>query len=229
MSVMAIVIIRTTIIFTSLLLCMRIMGKRQLGELELSELVVSVLAADLASLPLQDVGIPLINGLTAILTLFCLELILSGLTLRFGRLRSALFGKPCFLMENGKINQREMVKNRFSADELLEELRCRGVTDLTEVEYAVLETDGTLNVILTPSARPVTAGQLHLPESDSGYPYVLISDGRIMSDNLRKLGKEDKWLRHECRSRGVNDPGEVFLMTATPSGTIYFAPGEEKK
>lgn len=82
---------RTIIIFTVLLLCMRILGKRQLGELELSELVVSVLVADLASLPLQDIGIPLMNGLVSILTLFCLELILSGVTLRSQKLRAALF------------------------------------------------------------------------------------------------------------------------------------------
>ena len=149
---------RTVIIFTVLLLCMRILGKRQLGELELSELVVSVLVADLASLPLQDIGIPLMTGLVSILTLFCLELILSGVTLRSQKLRAALFGKPCFLIEKGAINQREMHRCRFSVDELTEELRRQSVTDLSTVEYAILETDGTLNVILTPAERPVTAG-----------------------------------------------------------------------
>ena len=123
---------RTIIIFTVLLLCMRILGKRQLGELELSELVVSVLVADLASLPLQDIGIPLMNGL------FCLELILSGVTLRSQKLRAALFGKPCFLIEKGTINQKEMHRCRFSVDELTEELRRQSVTDLSTVEYAIL-------------------------------------------------------------------------------------------
>ena len=113
---MAIVLLRTIIIFSLLLLCMRILGKRQLGELELSELVVSVLVADLASLPLQDIGIPLMNGLVSILTLFCLELILSGVALRSQKLRAALFGKPCFLIEKGTINQKEMHRCRFSVD-----------------------------------------------------------------------------------------------------------------
>ena len=104
---------RTIIIFTVLLLCMRILGKRQLGELELSELVVSVLVADLASLPLQDIGIPLMNGLVSILTLFCLELILSGVTLRSQKLRAALFGKPCFLIEKARSTRRRCTAAGF--------------------------------------------------------------------------------------------------------------------
>lgn len=225
-SVMAIILIRTIIIYFVLLLCMRIMGKRQLGELELSELVVSVLVADLASLPLQDVGIPLINGLVSILTLFCLELILSGVVLRFGRFRAALFGKPCFLVEKGVINQKEMVDNRFTLDELTEELRRQGVMDLSQVSYAVLETDGTLNVILSPAARPATAGQLGCQQEDDGYPFILISDGRILEDNLRKCARDKVWLREECRRRGAASPRDVFLLTCTPKGKVYFAAKE---
>ncbi len=220
---MAIVLFRTLIVYSVLLLGMRAMGKRQLGELELSELVVSVLVADLASFPLQDTGIPLINGLVSILTLFCLELILSGLVLRFGRLRTALYGKPCFLVEKGVIDQAEMRRSRYSLDELAEELRRQGVTDLTTVEYAILETDGSLNVILSPAAQPVTAGQMGLSPEPVGYPYVLISDGRILTDNLQKCGRDEDWLRAQCRTRGAADPSDVFLFSCTESGTIYFA------
>ena len=198
---------RTIIIFTVLLLCMRILGKRQLGELELSELVVSVLVADLASLPLQDIGIPLMNGLVSILTLFCLELILSGVTLRSQKLRAALFGKPCFLIEKGTINQKEM--------------------HLSTVEYAILETDGTLNVILTPAERPVTAGQLRCAEPETGYPYILISDGTVLRENLHKCGKTEEWLRAECRRQGVKSPEQVFLLTCDTTGNVYFAKREK--
>lgn len=225
---MAIVMFRTVIIFTVLLLCMRILGKRQLGELELSELVVSVLVADLASLPLQDIGIPLMNGLVSILTLFCLELILSGATLRSQKLRTALFGKPCFLIEKGKINQKEMHRCRFSVDELTEELRAQSVTDLSTVEYAILETDGTLNVILTPAERPVTAGQLHCAEPETGYPYILISDGTVLRENLRKCGKTEEWLRAECRRHGVKSPEQAFLLTCDKAGNVYFAKREKR-
>ena len=226
---MAIVILRTIIIYTVLLVFMRILGKRQLGELELSELVVSVLVADLASLPLQDIGIPLMNGLLSILVLFCLELILSGLTLSSSRIRDALFGKPCFLIEKGVINQREMRRNRFTTDELLEELRRQSILDLATVEYAVLETDGTLNVILRPTERPVTAGQLHISSESSGYPYILISDGQVLTENLKKCARDENWLRNECLRRGVPSLRDVFLLTCTRSGLVYFAAKEEKK
>ena len=224
---MAIILIRTVIVFTSLVICMRLLGKRQLGELELSELVVSVLVADLASLPLQDIGIPLLNGLVSIFTLFCLELILSGAALRWGRLRSFLFGKPCFLIVKGVIDQREMVRNRFTVDELAEELRRQGVTDIQSVEYAVLETDGTLNVVLFPACRPLTAGDMGLVPESRGLPHILISDGRVISENLTVCGKTDRWLREECRARGARSPSEVFLFTLDDSGAIYYA-GKEK-
>lgn len=221
--VMAIVLIRTIIVFTSLAACMRLLGKRQLGELELSELVVSVLVADLASLPLQDIGIPLMNGLVSIFTLFCLELILSGVTLRWGRLRSLLFGKPCFLIEKGVIVQREMRRNRFTLDELTEELRRQGVTDIQSVEYAVLETDGTLNVLLFPAERPVTAGDMGLAAESRGYPHILISDGRVIGENLEKCGKTMDWLEKECRARGAASTSEVFILSMDDSGAIYYA------
>ena len=225
---MAIVLIRTIIVFLSLVLCMRLLGKRQLGELELSELVVSVLVADLASLPLQDIGIPLLNGLVSIFTLFCLELILSGVTLRWGRLRDLLFGKPCFLIEKGVIVQREMVKNRFTVDELTEELRRQGVTDIQSVEYAVLETDGTLNVLLCPACRPVTAGQMGLAPESRGYPHILVSDGRVISGNLAKCGKTLDWLQQECRARGAASVSDVFILSLDDSGGIYFARKEKE-
>ncbi len=226
--VMAIVLIRTVIVFGSLLLCMRLMGKRQLGELELSELVVSVLVADLASLPLQDIGIPLINGLVSILTLFCLELLMSGAALRSGRFRAAMFGKPCFLIEKGVIDQREMVKNRFTLDELTEELRRQSITDISSVEYAVLETDGTVSVILFPEFRAATAGDIGKTNRSNGYPHIFISDGRIITDNLTRFGKDESWLQKECRARGAASEKDVFLFSCDEGGNIYFARKESQ-
>ena len=226
---MAIVLVRTVIIFSVLLLGMRLLGKRQLGELELSELVVSVLIADLASLPLQDIGIPLLNGLVSIVTLICLELILSGLTIRFGRLRPLLFGRPCFLIEKGVIDQREMARNRFTLDELTEQLRRQGVLDPAAVEYAVLETDGSLSVILSPAQRPATAGQLGCAEASRGYPRILVSDGRVLTENLRRCGHDERWLLTQCRERGAASPEEVFLLTCDGADGVYFCKKEREK
>ena len=217
---MAILICRTVIVFLVLLLFMRILGKRQLGELELSELVVSILLADIGALPLQDIGIPLINSLVPILTLFSLELLLSGLTLRFIRLRPLLYGKPCFLIEKGVIDQKEMRRNFLSLDELLSELRKFGVTDYTQVEYAILETDGTLNVLLTPAERAATAGQLGTVPPSSGYSSIIINQGRVLSDNLRRCGKDAEWLDAELRRQGFHSPDEIYLLTLDEQGQV---------
>ena len=104
----------------------------------------------------------------------------------------------------------------------------QSVTDLSTVEYAILETDGTHNVILTPAERPVTAGQLRCAEPETGYPYILISDGTVLRENLHKCGKTEEWLRGECRRQGVKSPEQVFLLTCDTTGNVYFAKREKR-
>ena len=224
---MAIVLIRTLIVYLALLLTMRLLGKRQLGEMELSEFVLAALIADLAAHPLQDIGIPMINGLIPIVTLFCCEVLISGLSMKHIKLRSILFGKPSILIMHGRIDQRELRNNRFTLDELMQELRSRGALDISKVEYAVLETDGRLNVILYPAEQPVTASQLQLQVPDSGYPVSVVSDGRILSENLKRCGKDEAWLTQELQSRRIRSAREVFLMTVNAAGEIYLARKEK--
>lgn len=219
-------IARTLILYFSLLLTMRLLGKRQLGEMELSEFVLASLVADLAAIPLQDGDIPLVNGLTAILVLFCCELLISGLTLKHIRLRAALFGRPSLLIVRGRIDQREMRKNRFTVDELMQELRSQGCLDISQVEYAVLETDGKLNVIPFPDQRPVTPSQLGLDAGPGGYPTIVVSDGRILEANLRHAGRDRSWLDKQLRQLGLKSAQDVFLLTVNAAGQIYCAPKE---
>lgn len=226
---MGIVFLRTLIIYVALLFAMRLMGKRQLGELELSELVITVLISDIAAHPLQDIGIPLMNGILPIIILLCCELIISGIIMKSSKAKVFLCGKPSFLIANGKIIQQEMRKNRVTLDELAEELRRQSVLDISTVKYAILETDGRLNVVLFPSENPVTAGQLCIETCDTGYPIIIINDGRIMSENLRQSGKDENWLKTELSSRKVSDPKKVYLMSVNSSGQIYFAETEDKK
>lgn len=223
---MAIVLTRTLIIYFALLICMRLMGKRQLGEMELSEFVVAALIADLASHPLQDMGIPIMNGLLPILILFCCEVLISGLTLKHVRMREIIYGKPSFLIVRGTIDQKEMRKNRFTCDELMQELRNQSSMDISKVEYAILETDGRLNVIPFAAERPVTAAQLKLTVPDDSYPMIIIDDGRLLSENLKLLGKDMKWLKAKLKERNIKDYQNVFLMTAGKCGEIYMCKKE---
>lgn len=223
---MAIVFLRTIIVFLVVVLSMRIMGKRQLGELELSEFVVSVLIADLASNPLQDIGVPLLNGLIPVITLLCCELLISALILRSIRARALLCGKPSMLVVDGVVNQAEMKKNRFTLDELTEELRNQSITDISKIKYAILETNGTLNTILFPAEQPVTAAQLQISVADPGYPTILINDGKVLSENLRRMGRDMAWLKAELRRRNTARPEDVYLMTLDNAGRIYYAEKE---
>jgi uncharacterized membrane protein YcaP (DUF421 family) len=226
---LAIVFIRTLIVYFSLLIAMRLMGKRQLGEMELSEFVVAALIADLASHPLQDIGIPMLNGLIPIFTLFCLEVIISGVTMKSIKLRGLLYGKPSIIINHGKINQKEMKKNRFTADELTEELRTQSVMDISTIEYAILETNGQLNIVLTPENRPVTASQMNVQTEDTGYTAIVVSDGRVLQSNLRLMGRDENWLKKQLKSAGIDKPGDVFLMMANGADQIYVARKEKQK
>ncbi len=226
---MAIIIIRTIIVYFSLLITMRLLGKRQLGEMELSEFVLAALIADLASLPLQDLGIPMINGLVPIIVLFCCELLIAGVCMRNIRLRAFFSGKPSMLVIRGKICQVEMHRNRFTPDELMQELRNQGILDISSVQYAVLETDGKLNVVPFAAKCPATAEQLGINVSDEGYPFIVINNGRVLQGNLKHLGRDLNWLKGQLKQKGLSSPEQVFLMTADRNDHVYLAEREEKK
>lgn len=226
---MAITFLRTLIVYAVVVVSMRLMGKRQLGELELSEFAVTVLIAELAANPLQDAGIPLLNGLIPVITLLCCELLVSFLILKSLRFRKLLCGKPSMLVINGEVNQQEMKKNRFTLDELAEELRNQSITDISKIQYAILETDGRLNTILFPAEQPLTPAQMHITVDDPGYPTILINDGKLIAANLQRVGRDARWLEKELRSRGAGSPAEVYLFTLNKAGQIYYAAKEKKK
>lgn len=217
---MAIIFVRTLILYFSLLVSMRLMGKRQLGEMELSEFIVAALIADLAATPLQDIGIPLLNGLVPIITLFCLEVIIAGLSLHSVRIRKLFFGTPGMIIRSGQIDITQMRANRFTLDELMQELRSQGVTDIGQIEYAVLETNGQLNVILAPRSQPVTAELLGISTPPMSYPHIVINDGRVLTQNLRLAGKDECWLERQLACRGIKSPADVYCMTLTDSGAV---------
>jgi len=208
---------------------MRLMGKRQLGELELSELVITVLVSDIAAHPLQDIGIPLMNGLLPIIILLCCELIISGVIVKSNRAKEFICGKPSFLIVDGTIDQQQMKKNRVTLDELAEELRGQSVLDISRIKYAILETDGRLNIVLFPSERPVTAGQMQVQTQDSGYPMIIINNGKIVPKNLLLCGKDEAWLDNQLSARQVKSIKDVYLMSINSSGQIYFAATEGKQ
>jgi len=226
---LAILLIRTVIVYVSITAALRLMGKRQMGELELNELVVAILISDLAVNPLQDTSMSMLRGLAPVGVLFLCEILVSGLILRSLRFRTLICGRPSILVENGVIDQREMRRNRFTIDELAEELRAQGITDLRSVRYAVLETDGRVSILLRPDCQPATAGQLGLAGPDTGYTTILINDGKLLPKNLARTGHDRAWLERALRSHGVSAPEAVYLMTVNGAGEVYLLPKAAEK
>ena len=222
---MYISLIRTVILYALIVCVLRLMGKRQIGELEPAELVATILISDLAAVPMQDIGIPLLSGVIPILTLLAMELIIAEVSMRSIRFRKLLCGKPVFLIRDGIIDQKAMAKNRFSLDELRESLREKGILDVSKVKYAVLETNGKLSTFLFPAFNPPTSNDLHIKTGEFSFPVAVISDGVILSDNLLYLGLDSKWLHQVLNG---SNPKNVFLMTVTEAGAVVIVPKERK-
>ena len=219
---------RTVILYLLIMLGLRLMGKRQIGELEPGELVLTMMLSDLATVPMQDFGIPLLAGVIPILTLLSLSMLLSQISLHNIRFRALVCGTPTILIRCGELQQSAMRKNRYTLDELLEELRGKGFSSIADVKYAILENSGQLSVLPWNDQAPPTAAQLHLqPEDDVTLPVVLIDDGRVLSRRLAACGKDEAWLQNTLRSRHFSSPREVFLMTLDERGTILCIPKED--
>lgn len=218
---MATAFVRTILLYFIIMIGLRVMGKRQIGELEPIELVLTLLISDLAAVPMQDFGIPLLNGVVPIVTLLALSMLLSWCSTHSIRLRRLICGNPTTLIRDGKLQQQAMRRNRFTLDELLEELRAQGVTDLQTVKYAVLETNGQLSVLLYPDAQPATPRQLGKAVRDDVFlPVVLINDGRVLTRALSARGLDTAWLTQALRRHGFQRADEVFLFTIDDAGKI---------
>ena len=181
---------------------MRLMGKRQIGQLEPAEFVVAMVLADLAALPMQ--GMPMHTGMIPMLTILGLEKICAWLSMRFMGFRKLLCGKPVILMENGKMLQSNMRKTRVTIDELTGHLREKDVLDLNTVRYAILETNGNLSVFL-----------------DGSLPITMVSDGKVLGDNLKKAGKNENWLQKRLAAHGATIK-ETWLLTVDGEGNELF-------
>lgn len=209
--------VRTVILYLVLIAVIRLMGKRQIGEMEPAEFVVTMLVANLAAIPMQDSGIPLLTGLIPILTVLGVELVLSFLMLRSGILRRFFCGKPVILIDNGKLLQGNLRMTRVTLDELAGKIREKDVLDLSQVQYAILETDGNLSVFPFPQNLPASAKDAGVTAKEQYLPIVLIEDGRLFEENLQKAGKTMQWVADTLHAHGA-EQGDTLLLTVDGSG-----------
>ena len=218
---MFVVLIRTVVLYLFIIIGLRLLGKRQLGELEPAELTLALIIADLASVPMQDNGIPLLTGLIPIVVLLCMATVLSVLTTKSVRFRHLMCGRPSVVISDGQVIEQELRRNRLTVDELLEELRIQGYADLRVVKFAVLETNGKLSVLPRASQMPVTAKQMKIKTEETGLPVIVISDGRLLERNLSTQGRDEKWLYRQLAVHGLTSPKQVFLLTVDQLGNTY--------
>ena len=223
---MTVTLIRALLIYFTVILAMRIMGKRQIGELNPHELVITILVSQIASL--QDNTMPLANAFLPMLLLVSLEILASVASMKSLRLRNLLQGRPIFLIRHGKPDQKQMRRLRFTVDDLIDALRQKDVFDLSTVEEAVVETNGSLSVRLRTEESPVTPKQLGVPTPDNGFPIPVVTDGHIVPEYFGDQVLDTAAITKALQKENLH-PGEQLVVTIDDSGTVFAVKKERKK
>lgn len=215
---MALAFIRTLILYISVIFSVRIMGRRQVGELQPSELVITMLISNLAALPIEDRGLPLLTGIVPIFTLVCLEIFTSFILKDSPFLRKKIYGSPQIIIRNGKIDQKVMKELRFSIDDLVEELRINGIFDYTEVDFAIAETNGQLSVYKKYKYQEVENKDLtNKKEKYSPIPFVVINDGSLNHEGLLCCEKDENFVFSALKKEKINIK-KVLVMICDKNG-----------
>ncbi|QNO16286.1 DUF421 domain-containing protein [Alkalicella caledoniensis] len=220
--------LRTIFIYGAVLFMMRLMGKREIGQLSLFDLVVAIMIAELAAIPMDDLSVPLHIGLIPIATLVGAEILLSFIALKSQRARAIIEGTPSIVVENGKFLSDEMRRLRYSVTDFISQLREQGISNIEDVEYAILETNGKLSVILKSDRRPIMPNDLGIKPAYEGLPTPLILDGLVQHEGLSRIKKDEKWLEDVILKYGYHI-NEIIFAQQDSRGSIYVCPKHVKK
>ncbi len=212
-------LIRTVLIYVFLIGIMRLMGKRQLGELEMTDLVITLLLSEIATVPLTDPNQPLMHAIIPVTTLAFLEMLTSWLSLKLPKLKTLLSPKPAILIQNGKVSRTEMQRARVSLDELMSELRQKDISDIGQVQYAIMECSGKISVIKKSAESPPTATQLGIQSPETGMMRTVFCDGNYADKTLRAIGRDRNWVNKQIKLQGLT-PDAVFFVTADDAGNV---------
>ncbi|NLW23919.1 MAG: DUF421 domain-containing protein [Clostridia bacterium] len=224
---MLITLLRTIILYILVVLALRVMGKQQISQLQPFEFVVALMLAELATIPMQDTGIPLLKGILAIVILVAMQVGISYLSLKSQTFRRVISGTPLVLIENGKIMEKELQKSRYNINDLLEQLRIKNYPNINEVAFALLETNGELSIIPKAEQKPVTVQDLNIFSQTVQLPLTLVVDGVVQQDNLQKRGLSEDWLVQELQKFDISKPRDALIAILDTSG-IFFAQPKEK-
>ena len=225
---MLITFIRAIILYIVVLVVMRLMGKREIGQLQPFELAIAIMIADLAAVPMSELGIPLTNGIIPILALLVMYMIISALNMKSIKFRKVISGQPSLLIYRGRIDEKVLRKERITINELQERLRGDNIFKLSDVEYAILETNGEVTVIQKPEKRNIIVEDLNINPEYEGIPYDLVVDGKIMEENLKAIGRDKIWLEKQLKKFDAR-PSNTLIATLDGKGDFFCQKKEKEK
>ena len=224
---MVLIFVKSIILYTIVLIVMRCMGKREIGQMQPFELAIAIMIADLAATPMTEIGIPLLYGFIPILGLLFMHIAISLINLKSIKMRELICGKPRILIYRGKIDENAMKMENFTINELQERLRVNNINNLGDVEFAILETSGQISVVQKPEKRALKPEDFNINAKYEGIAYDLVIDGNIMEENLKKLGKNRKWLETEVGKFNMK-PEEALVVVLNGDNTMFCQKKEEK-
>ncbi|MDI3316361.1 MAG: DUF421 domain-containing protein [Bacillota bacterium] len=214
---------RTLFFYVALVVVTRLMGKRELGRLSPSDFVVTIMIADAATLAIDE-KMPLWMGMVPVATIVALELLISVILLRSPRFRQWVSGTPALVVYRGRLDRRAMARMRYNLDDLMAQLREKNVTDIRDVEFAILETGGKLTVVPYADKRPLTPALMGIPAEDRGLQLPVIRDGAVDHWALERLGRDERWLREQLALRGIGEPEGVLAAFLDEKGELVAFP-----
>lgn len=221
------IFIRTVILYICVVTAMRVMGKRQLGELQPSEFVIALMISELASIPISEKDIPLYNGIIPIAALVLLELVFSVLVIKSELMRKIITGSPVQIIKDGKLIMKDLKRLRICIDDILEQLRLAGYSTLSEIDSAIIETNGQLSIIPKESSRPVVCSDLNLSPKQTHVPHTIIADGVLRKKNLQGAGLSENQLRKKLKKYNITDYSQISFLSITDDNEIVIQISEK--
>ena len=197
------------------------MGKRQVGEMQPFEFVITLIIADLACIPMAELSVPLGHGIVPIITLLIVHFFICVLARKFMFARYLLTGKPAIVISPKGINYKELKELNMTLDDLMELVRGCSVFNLSEIAYAIIETNGNLCVIKKSEVEPPTREDFKVKVSQNGLPVNIIMDGKIMTANVAMVGIDEKFMQKCVEKANLKKIKDVLIMTLDNNGEVF--------
>lgn len=215
---------RSLILYILILFLVRLMGKRQLGEMQPFELVITLIIADLATIPMAETALPLIQGIIPLLILVCIHFFIGFLSRKNLFFRKVFNGKPVILFDPSGINYENMQRANMNFNDLLEGLHSAGYFNLEELLYVILQTNGTMTVVTRAPFAPLTANDLNIEKETNTLPIILVSKGKILKENIKIINIDEEFLLTNLKNNNINSLKEILILTMNNNGKIFVQP-----